>query len=75
MSNTEIEKDPYPKHIKIKHHDFYYVISEYEFTKEWLSKIDINLKMNALKKGKPYKRWVKAMNGKGGKNHATYSEK
>lgn len=70
MSNME-NYEPMEKMIKIKHHNFWYVVSDEEFTKNWLPNVSKSIKMAALKRGKYYGRWVKEMERKGTGNHAT----
>lgn len=72
MLNTEIsqQKEPYPKCIKIKHNNCWYIIPEHEFTGYWLPNVPKVSKMAGLKRGKYYSRWLKEMNTKGSGHHA-----
>lgn len=60
------------KLVTIKHNDFWYVIHEQEFISDWLPNIPKELKLNALRRGKNYKRTEQAYERKGTGKHEKY---
>jgi hypothetical protein len=70
MLKPEIDPlDPLPKMVKIQHHSFYYVLTEEEFTKEWLPHVSKEIKMIGLRRGKHYRRYINEMERKGTGKH------
>jgi hypothetical protein len=74
MSKVD-KNEPYPNSVKINHNNFWYIISNEEFTKYWLPNVPKIIKIAGLKRGKYYGRWLKEMNRKGTGHHETNTER